>query len=358
MQPMKLIIQIPCLNEAETLPVTVADLPRDVPGFERVELLVIDDGSTDDTVEVARSLGVEHIVSFNANKGLAVAFHAGIDACLKLGADVIVNTDADNQYCGEDVLKLVEPIVERRADMVIGDRQVQHHPEFSRTKKLLQRLGSWVVRRASATEVPDTTSGFRAYTRDAALRLNVVSRFSYTLETLIQAGKSDIAVTSVPIRTNPTTRESRLFTSNIQYIRRSIGTIVRIWAMYSPLPAFLLPALVFALGGVALMSRFLWRYFTTTGPTGHVQSLVLGAAFLIVAFMLVMLGIIGNLLSANRVLTERSLYRIRHLELSLGVPPDVPREHLPPGPPSGQQGSRRAERSLEDLAETATRSKT
>jgi glycosyltransferase involved in cell wall biosynthesis len=347
MHPMKLIIQIPCLNEAQTLPVTVADLPRDVPGFERVELLVIDDGSTDDTVEVARSLGVEHIVSFNANKGLAVAFHAGIDACLKLGADVIVNTDADNQYCGEDVLKLVEPIVERRADMVIGDRQVQQHPEFSRTKKLLQRLGSWVVRRASATEVPDTT-----------LRLNVVSRFSYTLETLIQAGKSDIAVTSVPIRTNPRTRESRLFTSNFQYIRRSIGTIVRIWAMYSPLPAFLLPALVFALGGVALMSRFLWRYFTTTGPTGHVQSLVLGAAFLIVAFMLVMLGIIGNLLSANRVLTERTLYRIRHLELSLGVPPDVPREHLPSGPPSGQQGSRRAQRSLEDLAETATRSKT
>jgi glycosyltransferase involved in cell wall biosynthesis len=358
MHPMKLIIQIPCLNEAQTLPVTVADLPRDVPGFERVELLVIDDGSTDDTVEVARSLGVEHIVSFNANKGLAVAFHAGIDACLKLGADVIVNTDADNQYCGEDVLKLVEPIVERRADMVIGDRQVQQHPEFSRTKKLLQRLGSWVVRRASATEVPDTTSGFRAYTRDAALRLNVVSRFSYTLETLIQAGKSDIAVTSVPIRTNPRTRESRLFTSNFQYIRRSIGTIVRIWAMYSPLPAFLLPALVFALGGVALMSRFLWRYFTTTGPTGHVQSLVLGAAFLIVAFMLVMLGIIGNLLSANRVLTERTLYRIRHLELSLGVPPDVPREHLPSGPPSGQQGSRLAQRSLEDLAETATRSKT
>jgi glycosyltransferase involved in cell wall biosynthesis len=357
MHPMKLIIQIPCLNEAETLPVTLADLPHHVPGFERVELLVIDDGSTDDTVEVARSLGVEHIVSFNANKGLAVAFHAGIDACLKLGADVIVNTDADNQYRGEDVLKLVEPIVERRADMVIGDRQVQHHPEFSRTKKLLQRLGSWVVRRASATEVPDTTSGFRAYTRDAALRLNVVSRFSYTLETLIQAGKSDIAVTSVPIRTNPRTRESRLFTSNFQYIRRSIGTIVRIWAMYSPLPAFLLPALVFALGGVALMSRFLWRYFTTTGPTGHVQSLVLGAAFLIVAFMLVMLGIIGNLLSANRVLTERTLYRIRHLELSLGVPPDVPRERLS-DQASADEGSRRAERSLEDLTETATRSKT
>jgi glycosyltransferase involved in cell wall biosynthesis len=350
---MKLIIQIPCLNEAETLPETVADLPRRVPGFEQVELLVIDDGSTDDTVEVARRLGVEHIVSFNANKGLAVAFHAGIDACVKLGADVIVNTDADNQYCGEDVLKLVEPIVERRADIVVGDRQVQQHPEFSRMKKILQRLGSWVVRGASATEVPDATSGFRAYTRDAALRLNVVSRFSYTVETLIQAGKS---VASVPIRTNPRTRESRLFTSNFQYVKRSIGTIVRIWAMYSPLPAFLLPALVFAVGGAALVSRFLWQYFTSTGPTGHVQSLVLGAAFLIVAFMLVMLGIISDLLSANRVLTERALYRIRHLELALGVPPDVPREELS-GQANAGEGSRHEERSIEDLAE-ATRSQT
>jgi hypothetical protein len=244
---------------------------------------------------------------------------------------VIVNTDADNQYKGEDVLRLVEPIVARRADMVIGDRQVQHHPEFSRTKKTLQRLGSWVVRRASGTEVPDATSGFRAYTRDAALRLNVVSRFSYTLETLIQAGKSDIAVTTVPVRTNQKSRESRLFTSTFQYLKRSVGTIFQIWTMYGPLPAFLLPAAIFAIGGAGLVGRFLWHYVTSPGPTGRVQSLVLGVALLIVAFMLVMLGIVSDLLRANRVLTERALHRIRHLELALGVPPDVSLEDVAGG---------------------------
>jgi glycosyltransferase involved in cell wall biosynthesis len=325
---LKLIIQIPCLNEAATLPATLADLPRSVPGFDTVEWLVIDDGSTDDTAEVARRLGVDHIVRFNANKGLAVAFQAGMDACLKLGADVIVNTDADNQYYGEDVLQLVGPIVARRADMVIGDRQVQHHSEFSPTKKALQLLGSWVVRRASGTDVPDASSGFRAYTRDAALRLNVVSNFSYTLETLIQAGKSDIAVATVPVRTNPKTRESRLFKSTFEYIKRSVGTIVRIWTMYGPLPAFLLPALIFAACGAVLVGRFLWLYVTSPGPTGHVQSLVLGVALLIVAFMLVMLGIISDLLRANRVLTERTLHRIRHIELALGVPPDVSLEDV------------------------------
>jgi glycosyltransferase involved in cell wall biosynthesis len=327
---LKLIIQIPCLNDAETLPATLADLPRSVPGFDSVEWLVVDDGSSDNTTQVARRLGVDHILRFNANKGLAVAFQAGMDACLKLGADVIVNTDADNQYRGEDVLQLVAPIVARRADMVIGDRQVKEHPEFSGTKKILQRLGSWVVRRASGTEVPDATSGFRAYTRDAALRLNVVSGFSYTLETLIQAGKSDIAVTSVPIRTNPRSRESRLFGSTFQFVKRSVGTIVQIWTMYGPLPAFLWPALVFALGGGVLVGRFFWEYFTSAGPTGHVQSLVLGAALLIVAFLLVMLGIISDLLRANRVLTERALHRIRHIELALGVPPDASLEDVAP----------------------------
>jgi glycosyltransferase involved in cell wall biosynthesis len=320
---LKLIIQIPCLNEAATLPATLRDLPREVPGFDTVEWLIIDDGSTDDTSDVARRCGVNHIVRFNANKGLAVAFQAGLDAGLKLGADVIVNTDADNQYMGADVLRLVEPIVARRADMVVGDRQVQNHPEFSRTKKTLQRLGSGVVRRASGTNVPDATSGFRAYTRDAALRLNVVSRFTYTLETLIQAGKSDIAVTSVPIRTNPKTRESRLFKSTYQYVTRSVGTIVRVWMMYGPLPAFLWPAMVFGLAGGALVVRFIWHYLTSPAPTGRVQSLVIGGVLLIVAFMMVMLGVIGDLLRANRVLTERSLHRIRHIELALKVPPDI-----------------------------------
>ncbi len=325
---MKLIIQIPCLNEAETLPTTLADLPREVPGFDRVEWLIIDDGSADGTARVAREHGVEHIVRFNANKGLAVAFQAGMDACLKLGADVIVNTDADNQYRGEDILRLVEPIVSRRADMVVGDRRVQHHPEFSRTKKFLQRTGSWVVRRASGTDVPDATSGFRAYTRDAALRLNVVSGFSYVLETLIQAGKTDIAVTSVPIRTNPKTRESRLFKSTFQYLKRSVGTIFQIWTMYGPLPAFLWPALIFGIAGGGLIGRFLWHYVESPGPTGHVQSLVLGAALLIVAFLLVMLGIISDLLRSNRILTERALHRIRHIELALGVPPEKSLEEV------------------------------
>ena len=320
---MKLIIQIPCLNEAETLPETLGDLPRSAPGFDTVEWLIIDDGSTDNTSQVARDLGVDHIVRFNANKGLAVAFQAGMDASLKLGADVIVNTDADNQYNGHDILLLVEPIVAGRADMVIGDRQVANHPEFSGTKKRLQRMGSWVVRQASGTEVPDATSGFRAYTRDAALRLNVVSRFTYTLETLIQAGKSDIAVTSVPIRTNPKTRESRLFKSMFQYIKRSVGTIVRIWAMYGPLPAFLIPSALFATAGGILVGRFIWHYLTSEAPTGRVQSLIIGVALLIVAFMLLMLGIISDMLRANRVLTERTLHRVRHIELAVGVPPDL-----------------------------------
>ena len=319
---MKLIIQIPCLNEEQTLPATLADLPRAVPGFDTVEWLVIDDGSTDATAQVARSLGVDHIVRFNANKGLAVAFQAGVDAALKIGADVIVNTDADNQYNGADILTLVEPIVAGRADMVIGDRRVASHPEFSRTKKTFQRVGSWVVRQASGTDVPDATSGFRAYTREAALRLNVVSRFTYTLETLIQAGKSDIAVTSVPIRTNPKTRESRLFSSMFQYIKRSVGAIVRIWTMYGPLPAFVLPALLFGLAGAGLVGRFLWHYFTSPAPTGRVQSLILGVALLIVGFLLLMLGIIADLMRANRVLTERTLHRVRRIELALGVPPD------------------------------------
>ena len=325
---MKLIIQIPCLNEAATLPAALGEMPRSVPGFDAVEWLVIDDGSTDGTAQVARELGVDHILRFNANKGLAVAFQAGMDAALKLGADVIVNTDGDNQYHAGDVLRLVEPIVAGTADMVVGDRQVADHPEFSRTKKRLQSLGSWVVRRASGTDIPDTTSGFRAYTRDAALRLNVVSRFTYTLETLIQAGKSDLAVASVTVRTNPKTRESRLFKSMFQYIKRSIGTIVRISAMYGPLPAFLIPALLFTAGGGFLVGRFVWHYFTSPGPTGRVQSLILGAALLIVAFMLMMLGIIADLLRANRVLTERTLHRVRHIELVLGVPPDLTVEEV------------------------------
>jgi glycosyltransferase involved in cell wall biosynthesis len=320
---MKLIIQIPCFNEEEVLPATLAALPRQVKGFDAVEWLVIDDGSTDGTGQVARDCGVDHVVRFNANKGLAVAFQAGIDAALKLGADVIVNTDADNQYRADDIPKLVAPILAREADMVVGDRSVKDHGEFSGAKRVLQSWGSWVVRQASRTDIPDVTSGFRAYNREAALRVTLVSRFTYTLETIIQAGKSDLAVTHVAIRTNPKTRESRLFRSVPQYVKRSVGTILRIYLMYEPLPAFLWPAALFGLAGLALLGRFSWFYFTETGPTGHVQSLIVGAAMLIFAVQLLLLGVISDLLRMNRIISEQTLQRVRKVELALGIGPDV-----------------------------------
>jgi glycosyltransferase involved in cell wall biosynthesis len=320
---MKLIIQIPCLNEERVLPETLADLPRAVDGFDEVEWLVIDDGSSDRTADIARECGVDHIVRFTSNKGLAVAFQAGLDAALKLGADVIVNTDADNQYVGDDVRALVAPILAHQADVVVGNRVPSQMHDFSRTKKLLQSWGSWVVRQASETDIPDTTSGFRAYTREAALRVNVVSRFTYTLETIIQAGKTDLALTHVPVRTNPKTRESRLFRSTPQYLRRSVGTIFRIYMMHEPLPVFLWPAAIFGAFGLALFGRFFYYYFTTPGETGHVQSLIVGAVLLVFALQLLLLGVIGDLLRANRVIGERTLQRVRKLELALGVEPDA-----------------------------------
>src|SRR6476660_10149269 len=273
---MKLIIQIPCLNEEQTLPATLADLPREVPGFDVIEWLVIDDGSTDRTVEVARENGVDHIVRLTTNKGLANGFQAGLDAALKLGADVIVNTDADNQYYGPDILKLVEPIIAGTADMVVGDRQVMTIEHFSPLKKSLQRLGSWVVRQASETTVPDTTSGFRAYNREAALQLQVVSKFTYTLETIIQAGKMTVAIDHVPIRTNPQTRESRLFPSMWAYVRRNGVSIFRIYSMYEPLKVFLTAAAVVGFLAIVVWGRFLVAWIEGDGK-GHVQSLILGA---------------------------------------------------------------------------------
>src|SRR5688572_15313568 len=257
---MKLIIQIPCLNEEETLPVTLAELPREVEGFDSVEWLIIDDGSTDRTVDVARANGVDHIVRLTNNKGLASSFQAGLDAALKLGADVIVNTDADNQYHGPDVERLVAPILAGDADMVVGDREVGTIEHFSAPKKLLQRLGSWVVRQASQTTVPDTTSGFRAYNREAALALQVVSKFTYTLETIIQAGKMTVAVDHVPVRTNPKLRESRLFPSMWTYIRRNSLSIFRIYTMYEPLRVFMTAALVVGLAALGVFGRFLYFF--------------------------------------------------------------------------------------------------
>ncbi len=317
---MKLIIQIPCFNEADQLPQTLADLPREVPGFDEVQRLIIDDGSTDQTVEVARAHGVEHLVRLTNNKGLAAAFQAGIDTALKLGADVIVNTDADNQYCGADIPKLVEPIVNGRADMVVGDRQVAGIEHFSAVKKLLQRVGSWVVRQASSTSVPDTTSGFRAYNREAAIQMMVVSRFTYTLETIIQAGKLLVAIDHVPVRTNPKTRDSRLFPSIGAYVRRNAVSIFRIYAQYEPLRVFWSLSLVIGLAAVAVWIRFIVAYAEGSG-SGHVQSLILGAVLFIAAVVLWALGVIGDLLAAQRVMTQRSFERIRRIELALGIEP-------------------------------------
>lgn len=312
----KLIIQIPCLNEANTLPSTLADLPRHVPGIDVVEYLVVDDGSTDGTAEVARQNGVHHIVRFRRRKGLAAAFMAGIDACLKLGADYIVNTDGDNQYAGRDVQTLLEPLIAGEAEVVIGDRNIQFVKQMSAGRKRLQQIGSWVVRQVSDTRVPDTTSGFRAYTRDAALRLTIVSDFSYTLESIIQAGKKKMAIAHVPIATNPQTRGSRLFGSTWTYVKASAATIVRIYTMYEPMKVFLSIGLAVFLSGVGVSVRFLYYYLTGTGR-GHVQSLIFAAVLLIVGFQVVLIGLVADVISGNRKLIEDILYRVRSLELTL-----------------------------------------
>jgi glycosyltransferase involved in cell wall biosynthesis len=323
---MKLIIQIPCFNEEETLPLTLGHLPREVEGFDSVEWLIIDDGSTDRTVEVARTHGVDHVVRLTNNKGLAAAFQAGLDAGLKLGADVIVNTDADNQYEAADIPKLVAPILRGHADMVVGDRRVETIEHFSPLKKALQRLGSWVVRQASSTEIPDTTSGFRAYNREAALQMQVVSKFTYTLETIIQAGKLLVAVDHVPIRTNPKTRESRLFPSMGAYVRRNALSIFRVYSQYEPLRVFWGAAIVLGVAAVAVFVRFLVAFADGQGK-GHVQSLILGAVLFNAAMLMAALGVIGDLLAAQRTLSQRTFERVRRIELQLGVEPS----HYEPG---------------------------
>ncbi|MCR4439414.1 MAG: glycosyltransferase family 2 protein [bacterium] len=312
---MKLIIQIPCYNEEATLPITLQALPKNVPGVDELEVLVIDDGSTDRTVEVARAHGVNHIVRLTKNKGLAEGFMVGLDACLKLGADIIVNTDADNQYCAADIETLIRPILEGKAEMVIGDRQINGLAHVPFVKKKLQLLGSWVVGQVSGTSIPDATSGFRAMSRDAALRLNVVSNFTYTLETIIQAGKKNIALAHVPVRTNSTLRESRLFKSIWAYVRKSMGTIFRIYTMYEPLRMFLyIGSAVFGVG-VLIGLRFLYFYLFAGKGSGHIQSLILAAILIIVGFQVFMIGLLADLIGANRRLIEEVLYRIKKTEL-------------------------------------------
>jgi glycosyltransferase involved in cell wall biosynthesis len=313
----KLIIQIPCLNEAATLPETLADLPARIPGIDVVETLVIDDGSRDGTSDVARAAGVDHIVRLTRNKGLAAAFMAGIDASLKRGADFIVNTDADNQYSGHEIPKLLEPLLRGEADMVIGDRNIAELRHMSWQKRQLQRLGSWVVRQVSSTSVPDTTSGFRAYTRDAALRMTIVSEFSYTLESIIQAGKRRMAIAHVPVATNARTRESRLFDSLFGYIKRSAATIVRIYAMYEPLKVFSYIGLSLFFVGFLLALRFLYNYVTDVafGPR-FLQSLIFSAVFMIVGFQVLLIGLLADVISANRKLLEDLVYRVRKIESS------------------------------------------
>ena len=323
---MKLIIQIPCFNEEEHLPATLADLPREVAGFDTVEWLVIDDGSTDRTIDVARANGVDHIVKLTNNKGLAAGFQAGLDACLKLGADVIVNTDADNQYSAADIPKLVAPVVAGTADMVVGDRETDSIEHFSPLKKRLQKLGSAVVRMASETSVPDTTSGFRAYNREAAIGLAVVSKYTYTLETLIQAGKLLVATDHVSIATNPKTRESRLFPSMGSYVRRNAVAIARIYAQYEPLRVFMTLALVATVAALIPFTRFVVAYIGGNGA-GHVQSLIFGAVLFNAAVVLFALGIIGDLLYGQRIMSQRIFERIRRIELQLDVPPS----HYEPG---------------------------
>ena len=310
---MKVIIQIPCYNEAETLPVTLADLPRELPGADVVEWLVIDDGSTDNTVEVARAHGVDHILRMKQNSGLAKVFIAGIDACLRLDADIIINTDADNQYCADDMPKLIAPILAGEADYVVGARPVQEIEHFSPAKKALQALGSWVVRVASGTDIPDAPSGYRAITRDAAMRLNVFSEYTYTLETIIQAGRKGIGITSVPVRVNGDLRPSRLVKSISSYVKRSIFTIVRVLMAYEPMKFFMVPGFVIGGLGVLLGLRFVVFYVGGEGG-GHIQSLILTAVLLIIGFQLVVFGLIADLLAVNRKLLEDVQWRTRRLE--------------------------------------------
>ena len=310
---MKLIIQIPCYNESETLEVALNDLPKKLDGIDQIEYLIINDGSKDNTVEVAKRWGVHHVVSFTQNKGLAKGFMAGLDECLRQGADIIVNTDADNQYCAGDIQTLIQPILNGKADYVVGARPIDETEHFSFIKKKLQHLGSWAVRKASATNIPDAPSGFRALSREAAMRINVVNDYTYTLETIVQAGREKIAITSVPIHTNEELRPSRLFKSIWGYVKKSMVTILRAYMMYKPLKFFtflMIPPAV--IGGIYILRYFFYVLMGTSA--GHVQSLILACMLLIIGFLTFMIGLIADVISANRRLLQDTQYHVRRAE--------------------------------------------
>ncbi len=309
---MKLMIQIPCYNEAETLPITLAELPRKVEGFDTVEWLVIDDGSTDNTVQVARENGVDHVVSHTRNQGLARGFMTGLNACLRLGADVIVNTDADNQYNAGDIPALVKPVIQKEADIVVGARPIENIRHFSPLKKWLQKLGSWVVRKVSGTDIPDAPSGFRAFSKEAAMRINVFSEYTYTLETIIQAGQKNMAITSVPVRVNRDLRPSRLLKSIPSYVHRSIMTIIRIFVVYKPFRFFFTIGSILFFTGSLIGIRFLYFYFSGVGA-GHIQSLILAAILIISGFQTILVAFLADVLAANRKMLEELKYQVNIL---------------------------------------------
>lgn len=311
---MKLIIQIPCYNEEKTLPLTIKNLPSKIENIDRVETLVISDGSTDATVSVAKELGVNHILELPTHRGLAEVFRRGIEKSLELGADIIVNTDADNQYKGEDIPGLIKPILEKKVDIVIGCRDIANIKHFSLIKKILQKIGSFIVRRFSKTNIPDTTSGFRAYSREAALRLNVFSDYTYTLETIIQAGRKDIPMSFINISTNEKTRDSRLIKSIPGYLARSTATILRIYLMYEPLKSFFRIGLIPIFFSLVLIVRFIIAHFTRVHG-GHVQSLIIAAIAFIIGIIIMTIGLLGEIISANRKLNEEILYRLKKSSL-------------------------------------------
>lgn len=310
---MKVIIQIPCYNEAQTLPLVVPTIPKKIPGVDEIVILVIDDGSADDTVAVAKQLGIKEIVRHTGNRGLGVAFQTGVNRALALGADIVVNTDGDNQYPQERIADLVRPILDGTADIVVADRQTSRIAHFSPTKKLLQRFGSWVVNQAAGTDLPDAPSGFRAYSRQALMELNVITTFSYTMETIIQAGNKRLAITSIPIKTNKKTRESRLFRSNWEHVRKSAAAIIRAYIMYRPHMVFGSIGVVLFLLGALPFARFIFLTIVDNGGRGHLQSLLIGLVLLMAAFLCLVLSIIADLIRTNRILAERALEHAKHL---------------------------------------------